>query len=119
MLDLRDKLESTCKMARDELMKSRCRYAKYYNRKARNRKFLVGDQVLLLLPTSSNKLLVQWKGSYEVKEVKGDMDYKIDMDGNLKTFNANMLKLYIKRQSDNVERGGVCLKCSLHGSRRG
>jgi hypothetical protein len=112
VLDLRDKLESTCKMAHDELMRSRRRYAKYYNRKARNRKFLVGDQVLLLLPTSSNKLLVQWKGPYRVKEVKGDMDYKIDIDGNVKTFHANMLKLYVKRQSDKVEKGVLNVVCA-------
>jgi len=112
VLDLRDKLESTCKMAHDELMRSRRRYAKYYNRKARNRKFLVGDQVLLLLPTSSNKLLVQWKGPYEIKEVKGDMDYKIDIDGNVKTFHANMLKLYVKRQSDKVEKGVLNVVCA-------
>ena len=38
----------------------------YYDRRARSRKFDVGDKVLLLLPTESNKLLFQWKGPYEV-----------------------------------------------------
>ncbi len=33
------------------------------------------------------------------------MDYKIDIDGNLKTFHANMLKLYSKRHRHNVEKG--------------
>ena len=38
----------------------------YYDRRARSRKFDVGDKVLLLLPTDSNKLLLQSKGPYEV-----------------------------------------------------
>ena len=41
----------------------------YYDRRARSCKFDVGDKVLLLLPTNSNKLLLQWKGPYEVVEV--------------------------------------------------
>ncbi len=55
VLDLREKLESTCQMARDELVKSERRHPKYYNCRARNREFAVGDQVLLLLPNSTNK----------------------------------------------------------------
>ena len=44
----------------------------YYNRRARSRKFDVGDKVLLLLPTDSNKLLLHWKGPYEVDEMLTD-----------------------------------------------
>ena len=41
----------------------------------------MGDKVLLLLPTESNKLLLQWKGPYEVVEIVNRMDYKVDVDG--------------------------------------
>ena len=47
----------------------------YYDRRARSRKFDVGDKVLLLLPTDSNKLLLQWKGPYEFVEMVNRMDY--------------------------------------------
>lgn len=33
--------------------------------------------MLLLLPTSSNKLLLQWQGCYEVVEWVGQNDYRI------------------------------------------
>lgn len=33
-------------------------------------------------------------------EKEGKVDYKIDMCGKLKTFHANMLKLYVERESD-------------------
>ncbi|KAL3872608.1 hypothetical protein ACJMK2_035823 [Sinanodonta woodiana] len=97
VVDLRERLESTCRMAHDELVKSGRKYAKYYNLGTRSRKFDVGDGVLVLLPTSRNKLLVQWKGPYEVKQVKGEMDYRIDMGGKLRIFHANMLKSYVER----------------------
>ena len=68
----------------------------YFDRRARSRKFDVGDKVLLLLPTDSNKLLLQWKGPYEVVEV----DYKIDVNGVVSTYHANMLKQYVERRNE-------------------
>ena len=74
----------------------------YYDKRARSRKFGVGDKVLVLLPTDSNKLLLQWKGPYDVVEVVNRMDYKIDVDGIVNTYHANMLKLYVERQGRDV-----------------
>ena len=70
----------------------------YYDRRARSRKFDVGDKVLLLLLTDSDKLLLQWKGPHEVVEVVNRMDYKIDVNGVVSTYHANMLKLYVERR---------------------
>ena len=55
--------------------------------------------MLLLLPTDSNKLLLQWKGPFEVTEVLNRMDYRIDVNGVIGTYHANMLKQYVERQS--------------------
>ena len=71
-----------------------------YDGRARSRKFDVGDKVLLLLPTDSNKLLLQWKGPYEVVEVVNRMDYKIDVNGVVSTYHANMLKQYVERRNE-------------------
>lgn len=46
----------------------------------------VGDKVLILLPTKSNKLLMQCKGPYDIVEKLGDMDYKVNVDGKLRTY---------------------------------
>ena len=72
----------------------------YYERRVRSRKFDVGDKVLLLLPTDSNKLLLQWKGPYEVFEVVNRMDYKIDVNGVVSTYHATMLKQYVERRNE-------------------
>ena len=34
----------------------------YFDKKASNRSFKVDDEALLLLPDSSNKLIIRWKG---------------------------------------------------------
>ncbi len=64
---------------------------------------MIAFYCFFLLPQTNYWFIT--KGPYEVREIKGDMHYKIDIGGNLETFHANMLMLYIKRQSDNVEKG--------------
>ena len=81
VIELREWLEQTCKLAWENLEKVQIKQKTYYNKRARSRKFDVGDKVLLLLPTESNKLLLHWKGSYEIIEVINRMDYKFDVNG--------------------------------------
>lgn len=69
-----------------------------------------GDKVLVLLPTKSNKLLMQWKGPYSVIQKIRQMDYKINMGGKIKTFHANLLKKYVERESSNC---GVLSACAV------
>ena len=102
VLDLRERLEQTCKLAQEELRKATARSKGYYNRKSRMRRFKVGDLVLLLLPTDSNKLLMQWKGPFSVLERLGDLDYRIQIGDKAKTFHANLLKKYINREDVNT-----------------
>ena len=100
VIELRDRLEQTCKLAHKNLKKGQIKQKAYYDRRARSRKFDVGDKVLLLLPTDSNKLLLQWKGPYEVVEVVNRMEYKIDVNGVVSTYHANMFKQYVERRNE-------------------
>ena len=61
VIDLREKLEETCKTAHQQIEKAQRKQRKYYNRKTRARQLRVGDKVLILLPTKSNKLLSSGK----------------------------------------------------------
>ena len=100
VIDLRNRLEETCKLAQTELAKSRDRYRSQYNKKAKPRQYEVGDEVLLLLPTASNKLLMQWRGPFPIIAKKSIMDYTIDFGHRQKTFHINMLKKYIRRKDE-------------------
>ncbi|GFO41266.1 Zinc finger protein [Plakobranchus ocellatus] len=48
------------------LEKAQGRQKHYYDRTAKRRKLSVGEKVLVLLPTDSNKLLMQWKGLFKI-----------------------------------------------------
>ena len=56
-----------------------------------HRSFKVADEILLLLPSTSNKLLMTWKSPFHILEVLHSNN-KIDMDGVIKVFRANPLK---------------------------
>lgn len=57
VVDLKDRLQSTCELVKENLQKSSQRYRTYYNKRARQRDMKEGEKVLVLLPTASNKLL--------------------------------------------------------------
>ncbi|XP_062609261.1 uncharacterized protein LOC134271008 [Saccostrea cucullata] len=97
VFDLRDRLESTCELAHQNLEKAFRRHRAYFNKKARSRNMKPGEKVLVLLPTDSNKLLMQWKGPFQIVKKIGNVDYQLDMNGKLKTYHANLLKSYIER----------------------
>ena len=65
VFELRERLDNTMKIAQEELLKSWKKNKTLYDRRAKRREFQEGDKVLLLLPTDTNKLLMQWKGPYE------------------------------------------------------
>ena len=57
---------------------------------------------MVLLPTDHNKLLMQWKGPFEVKGCKGGNNYyQIEVNRKMKMFHINLLKQYVERE--NVE----------------
>ncbi|GFN86556.1 Zinc finger protein [Plakobranchus ocellatus] len=97
VLNLRERLNDTLKIAREELEKAQGRQKHYYDRTAKRRKFSVGEKVLVLLPTDAIKLLMQWKGPFQIVATVGINDYRINMGGKEKTFHANLLKGYIAR----------------------
>jgi len=76
VLDLKERLSDTCELAQKELHKVQTKQAKYFNRNTEDRIFQAGDEILVLLPTNSNKLLLQWKGPFQVIERIREMTTK-------------------------------------------
>ena len=121
VLELRERLEDTLKIAQEELRKSQTRYKKYFDRKTKIRKYQPGEKVLILLPTDSNKLLMQWKGPYEIEDVVRNNDYKVKVDKKVKIYHVNMLKRYIQREpsdepninQEEVAAGADCILIDL------
>ncbi|KAL9963057.1 hypothetical protein ACROYT_G032222 [Oculina patagonica] len=98
VFELREKLEDTLNLAHSELQKSQQKGKHYYDRKTKVRKLQPGDKVLVLLPTDHNKLLMQWKGPFEVSAVVGLNDYKVKVKGKERVYHVNLLKKYFERE---------------------
>ena len=113
VFELREKLEDTLKLAHAELQKAQNKGKHYYDRKTKVRKFVPGDKVLVLLPTDHKKLLMQWKGLFEVSAVVGLNDYKVRLEGKESVYHANLLKKYFE-QEDSVPVGAVALEVNAN-----
>ena len=65
----------------------------------------IDQKVLVLLPTSNNKLLAEWKGPFKVLEKVSPVDYRIQMNRRATpVFHINMLKPYFERDKAAEER---------------
>ena len=118
VFELREKLEDTLRLAHSELQKAQHKGKHNYDRKAKVRRFAQGDKVLILLPTDHNKLLMQWKGPFEVSAVVGLNDYKVCVKGKERVYHANLLKKYFERE-DPVPVGAVAVEVNADISKSG
>ena len=104
VIDLRNRLEETCKIVQKNLSRAGDKYKHHFDKKAKPREFKAGDLVLLLLPTKQNKLEMAWRGPYKVEERHRINDYWIRVGDKAKLYHVNMLKEYHKREEEEVTR---------------
>ncbi|XP_067306043.1 uncharacterized protein [Pseudorasbora parva] len=102
VLDLRTKLHTLERLSRENLLQAQDRQSRLYNRGTRLRKFSPGEKVLVLLPTSSSKLMAKWQGPFEVARQVGDLDYEVirsDRGGARQVYHLNLLKKWNEAES--------------------
>ena len=95
VLTIRENLETMADIVKTNLENAQESQKKWYDKNARERVFQEGEQVLVLLPTSSNKLLAQWQGPNKVTRKVSKVNYQIDMHDRRKRkriFHINMLR---------------------------
>ncbi len=95
VLDLRTKLHTLGQLSMENLLQAQDKQSRLYNRGTRLRNFAPGDKVLVLLPTSSSKLLAKWQGPFEVTRRVGDLNYEVirmDQSGAPQTYHLSLLK---------------------------
>ena len=86
VVDLRNQLEDTCRLAQESLKQAQGKAKKYFDRKTKMRTLEAGSKVLVMLPTAHNKLQTQWRGPYVVAERVGHTDYRIDFGNRTKVY---------------------------------
>ena len=92
---MRERLESMASIVQENMKRAQAQQKQWYDRTARERVLEEGEKVLVLLPTSTSKLLAQWQGPYVILKRVGKVNYVVDMADRRKrrrTFHVNMLR---------------------------
>lgn len=95
VISIREKMKRMTGLVRENLTKAQKNQKCWYDRNSVKREFQPKDEVLVLLPTVTNKLLAQWQGPYTIVKKLGKVNYVVDMYDRKKrhrTFHINMLR---------------------------
>ena len=95
ILTVQEKLAKLTELVQQNLSTAQKAQKVWYDRNARDRDFNPGDQVLVLLPTSTNKLLAEWQRPYPIIRRVGRVVYEVDMTDRRRRkrrFHVNMLR---------------------------
>ena len=102
MQELKESLETVAGYVDMHATNAQERYARYYNLRARDKHFDVGDSVIVLTPDYNfSRTYARWIGPAVIAEVKSPYSYLVDMpDGSRRHFHANKLRPYVARVSN-------------------
>lgn len=101
VIQMHERLEQMSALAQQNMESAQKKQKTWYDKKARERSFMPGQKVLLLLPTDDSKLLAKWHGPYEIIRKVGDVTYEVGMPDRGKkkqNFHVNLLKEYHSRE---------------------
>ena len=76
---MRERLESMSDLVQRNMKQAQAQQKLWYDRTARRRVLQEREKVLVLLPTSTSKLLAQWQGPYTIVKRVGKVNYMVDM----------------------------------------
>ena len=98
--DLTNKIETALKAAQSNVTSAQEKMKYYYDRKSTERKLEAGDSVLILQPTSNDKLLAQWDGPHVITQCLENYNYLVRMRQSQRVtkLHANSLRTFF---SDN------------------
>ncbi|GFQ83842.1 CCHC-type domain-containing protein [Trichonephila clavata] len=95
---LQKKLQDAHEIASENSAKNQECMTSHYNLRSREESFSVGDEVLILMPSSTHKLLNTWIGPAKVVKLTRPHSCLVRMeDGNTRELHLNKLRPYISR----------------------
>jgi len=91
--ELKSNLQVASDFADEHCHKAQEKYTHNYNLRSTDRKFDVGQQVIVLLPDGQSRhILSRWQGPATVIERKSPYSYVIELDGHKQHLHADRLK---------------------------
>ena len=101
ILQIRERMQAMQELVGENLEEAQQRQKRWYDKTARKMEFKPEDKVLILLPTSTNKLLGQWKGPYQIVRKAGEVNYEVRISRRrTKVLHANLLKQWHEREEE-------------------
>ncbi|XP_055874586.1 uncharacterized protein LOC129924395 [Biomphalaria glabrata] len=100
LLDLKNRLGTTLRVALSNDTKHTKEYKKYYDKHSTKKIILEGDFVLVLKPHRQNKLSMYWDGPYKVERKNSNLNYTIRKGNKLKVYHINRLAKYHDRSDE-------------------
>ncbi|XP_036001527.1 alpha-1,3-mannosyl-glycoprotein 2-beta-N-acetylglucosaminyltransferase b isoform X1 [Fundulus heteroclitus] len=95
VLQMRGRLAEYQKEAENNLLQAQQKQKRWYDQQARQRVLSPGQKVLLLLPSSTSKLLAKWQGPYTISRQLGPTTYEVyhpDKKKATQAYHVNLLK---------------------------
>ena len=78
ILDMRERLKSTVELAESYAEEQKQKRKTWYDKRARERSYEPGQEILAFLPLTGNPLKAKFCGPYRVLQKLGPVDYLID-----------------------------------------
>ncbi|XP_078797929.1 uncharacterized protein LOC144989406 [Oryzias latipes] len=113
ILEMRERLARYQAEAEMNLKEAQRAQKTWYDQQARHRAFRPGQKVLLLLPSSTSKLLSKWQGPYTISQKMGPVTYEIhhpDKRKQYQTYHVNLLKEWKEPHHSPPEPVGLVVK---------
>lgn len=96
--DLVERLQKAHEIATETSEMTQREYTSRYNLRSRDKCFSVGDKVLMLIPSSSHKLLNTWSGPATIIEISRPHSAIVELDdGSTRELHFNKLRPFIAR----------------------
>ncbi|GFN75503.1 Pol polyprotein [Plakobranchus ocellatus] len=94
VIHLHNRIRKDWRLAQDSVRDSVDESRLRHEPKSKLKHLVPGDEVLVLLPTSDNKLVLSYKGPYRVVEKRTSVVYLVDLGDRKCTFHVNLLRKY-------------------------
>jgi len=107
---LKYQLQRMHELVRENQIKEKEKAKIYYDKKAKERIFSVGQKVLLRSQARKGKFSPIWEGPYEVVDLPTDVNVKIKIKNRVKVYHKNMVKPFISEKQSGSQVNVVQVK---------
>lgn len=94
LTELQNNLTIARQLADETSKRMQDKYVHYYNLRTRDKSFVIGQKVLILIPDSTNKAFAQWQGPATVVDKKAPYSYIVELNGARRHLHADKLRPY-------------------------